>query len=43
VKEEKSGARNNITTVYMLGELSPLLMTPVFVDGAAGPFSPLLH
>jgi hypothetical protein len=28
-------ARNTDTTSYMFGELSPPLMTPVFVDGAA--------
>jgi hypothetical protein len=30
------GARNNITPAYMFGELSPSLMTPVLIDGAAG-------
>jgi hypothetical protein len=43
LKEEKSrrsntiqnpGARNNIITAYMFGELSLPLMTPVFVDDA---------
>jgi hypothetical protein len=44
VKEEKAdgrntmkniGARNNITTAYMFGELSPPLPTPVFVAAPA--------
>jgi hypothetical protein len=33
---KNTGARNNITTAYIFGELSPPLMTPMFVDGAAG-------
>jgi hypothetical protein len=33
---KNTGARNNITTAYMFGELSLPLMTPVFVDGEAG-------
>jgi hypothetical protein len=34
IKIKNPGARNNITTAYMFGELSPPLMTPVFVDDA---------
>jgi hypothetical protein len=30
------GTHNNIITAYMFGELSPPLMTPVFVDDAVG-------
>jgi hypothetical protein len=33
---QNHGARNNITTAYIFGELSPSLMTPVFVNDAAG-------
>jgi hypothetical protein len=35
MKEEKTDARNKVTRFYIFGELSPPLMTSMFVDGAA--------